>query len=41
MGKNRGGSRTVATSKMERFVVIVNGLTSKMEHFVIVNGLKP
>ena len=41
MGKNTGGSRTVATSKMERFVVIFNGLTSKMEHLVIVNGLKP
>ena len=41
MGENRSGSRTVATSKMEHFVVIVNGLTSKMEHFVIVNGLKP
>ena len=38
----RGGCRPAATSKMERFVIIVNGLaaTSKMERFVIiVNGL--
>ena len=29
---NRGRCRTAATSKMERFVIIVNGL----EHFVII-----
>ena len=35
---NRGRCRTAATSKMERFVIIVNGL----ERFVIiVNGWKP
>ena len=34
----RGGSRTAATSKMEHFEIIVNGL----EHFeIIVNGWKP
>ena len=26
MGISRGGSRTAATSKMERFVIIVNGV---------------
>ena len=25
MARNRGGSRTAATSKMERFVIIING----------------
>ena len=38
----RGGSRAAAVPKMERFVIIVNGLTSKMERFVIiVNGFQP
>ena len=31
---NRGGSRTAATSKVELFVIIVNGL-------IIVNGSQP
>ena len=36
----RGGSKAAATSKMECFVIIVNGW--KMECFVIiVNGWKP
>ena len=35
---NRGGSRAAATSKMERFVIIVNG----WKRFVIIgNGWKP
>ena len=41
LDEQRSGSRTAATSKMERFVIIVNGL-SKMKRFVIiVNGWKP
>ena len=41
LNEQRNGSRTAATSKMERFVIIVNGL-SKMKRFVIiVNGWKP
>ena len=34
----RGGSRAAATSKMECFVIIVNGLKCFV---IIVNGLKP
>ena len=34
----RGGSRTAATSKMQCFVIIVNGLDRFM---IIVNGWKP
>ena len=30
---NRGGSRTAATSKMERFVIIVNG--SSLKYFIL------
>ena len=44
--RNSGGSRAAVTSKMERFVIIVNGsraaATSKMERFVIiVNDFQP
>ena len=35
---SRGGSRTAATSKMERFVIIVNGWK---RFVIIVNGWKP
>ena len=36
----RGGSRNAATSKMERFVMILNGF--QIERFVIiVNGFQP
>ena len=37
----RGGSRTAATSKMERFVIIVNGfppLTIITEHSILVGA---
>ena len=34
----RGGSRTAATSKMQCFVIIVNGLD---RFIIIVNGWKP
>ena len=34
----RGGSRTASTSKMQRFVIIVNDLDRFM---IIVNGWKP
>ena len=36
--KRRGGSRTAATSKMERFVIIVNGwkpLTVTTKHSIL------
>ena len=33
--KYRGGSRTAATSKMERFVIIVNGLSQSAPSWML------
>ena len=33
--KYRGGSRTAATSKMERFVIIVNGLSQSAPSWLL------